>query len=123
MAVNPDLLDHVALMNRFARLKTARGGRGRYLSRVAQQDLDRWQGDPASPLPSRAYALVSNWFLTEAEVDKESILGDLCGDFWDALFAVRPPKRMTPVDGNDSIQDLPFEVWWRKMLASGGAIP
>ena len=109
---DPEQADIVQLKRLFAKVKNARGGRRDHLSAEAVLAFDEWLQDVSQPLPSRAYALVSNWFLTEATVDRETSLGHACAGFWDALFAVRPGKRLTPTDRNSQIFDLAFDVWW-----------
>ena len=115
---NPEDVDVAHLRSLFAEVKSATGGRGRSLSTEAVGAFEDWLGDVAFPLPSHAYARLSNWFLTDATVDRESPLADCCAAFWDALFCVRPPKRITPPDDNAQIIEIAFLVWWSKQEAS-----
>ena len=122
MLTNPEDVNFDPLNARFARVKNAKGDRKKSLSTVAITAFEKWLDDPSHPLPSKAYALLSNWFLTELKVDREGSVSRSCGDFWDALFAIRPPKRLTQTRDkkNSEIIDIAFEVWWTKQEASQG---
>ena len=119
---NPEAADIVELNRLFATVKQAKGGRRDHLSAEATRAFEIWLRDLSQPLPSRAFALLSNWFLTEATVDRESSLGYACADFWDGLFAVRPSpsKRLTDEKKNWQIIDLRFEVWWGNQVKVQG---
>ena len=115
---DPQDVDVAQLKSLFVEVKNATGGRGRRLSTEAVKAFEGWLGDVALPLPSHAYARLSNWFLTDATVDRESSLADRCESFWNALFSARPGKRLTPADNNAQINDITFLVWWGKQEVS-----
>ncbi len=117
---NREAVDLAELKKRFDKVKQAKGGRRDELSGRAARAFDGWLSDLSRPLPSHVYALLSNWFLTDATVDRESGLGFACAEFWDALFAVRPAKRLTSIKRNDKILDLQFKVWWDHQEKSQG---
>lgn len=107
-------IDVLQMKKLFGLVKHAAGGRRAHLSRDATTAFDQWLTDVSLPLPSHAYARLSNWFLTEAEVDQESHLADRCRDFWNALFSARPTRRLTDIKpDNGRIVDIAFEVWWK----------
>jgi hypothetical protein len=120
LLVNPQEVNIADLKRLFAKVRSARGGRRDHLSSIATQVFEQWLQDVSMPLPSCAYGLLSNWFLTDATVDRESMLGYACADFWDVLFAVRPHKRLTSIDRNSQVLDLPFEVWWGNQQKAQG---
>jgi hypothetical protein len=64
--------------------------RNQHLREKARKDLRLWLEDPRGPLKSHAYALVSNWFLTDSPGDRNSTIARHCQDLWDKLFAYRP---------------------------------
>lgn len=117
---DPDRADVDELRGLFETVRRSMGGRRRRFSRKATALFERWLKDPSQPLPSRAYALLSNWFLNRAKVDRESPLGDACGDLWDAMFAVRPSDRLTPVEKNHQILEERFALWWNDMAKKQG---
>jgi hypothetical protein len=117
---NPEDVDVVRLKRLFDQVKNVTGGRGRSFSTQATKAFEQWLNGVESPLPSQAYARLSNWFLTDATVDRESSLGERSGLFWDALFSVRPAKRLTPPKDNSQIVDIAFLSWWKRQEASQG---
>jgi len=121
VVVNPDAIDNASLRNLFARVKQATGASSkRMLSKQASVAFERWLDDVSQPLPSHAYARLSNWFLTEKNNDQESSLAECCERFWNALFIARPRKRLTPVDHNQKIVDLAFQGWWNEQVERQG---
>ncbi len=120
VVANPEEVDSNRLKDVFARVKNAKGGRREHLSWDAVARIESWLSNLSMPLPSRAYALLSNWFLTEATVDRETSLGQCCGDLWDELFNVPPAQRLTEREPNHNttIIDIRFHAWWKKQEAS-----
>ncbi len=114
VVANPDASDNASVRSLFARVKQATGAsHKRMLSTEASVAFERWLDDVSQPLPSHAYARLSNWFLTEKRNDRESPLAERCAALWDALFLTRPHKRLTDADGNAEIVDITFKVWWK----------
>ena len=81
-------------------------------SRPAYEALVRWCEDPTKPLPSQAYARVSNWFLTDSKVDNPSPRSKAAERLWNALFCARPRNRLTDPHDNGTVLETPFSAWW-----------
>jgi hypothetical protein len=114
VVVNPDAIDIANLKDLLARVKRATGASGkRMLNKQASAAFECWLADVSNPLPSHAYARLSNWFLTEKRNDCGSPLAEHCAVLWDALFRCQPHKRLTHVDDNAQIVDITFTVWWK----------
>ena len=79
---NPDAVNVGQLHELFAEVKRARGGRQLHFSLQATKAFEQWLHDVSAPLPSHAYARLSNWFLTEADVDRNSPLAERCESLW-----------------------------------------
>jgi predicted RNase H-like HicB family nuclease len=89
-----------------------------FLSGRASEELQRWFSNPASPLKSEAYVLLSNWFLTRGG-DKGSLLASRCEELWDALFPCRPPARLSSSrpGRNHLVVAAAFDSFWQRVLA------
>jgi predicted RNase H-like HicB family nuclease len=88
-----------------------------FLSGRASEELERWFREPASPLKSEAYVLLSNWFLTRGG-DRHSVLAGRCEELWDALFPCRPPARLSSSRPGRNHLVVPFEFdrFWQRLL-------
>ena len=86
------------------------------LKKRARDELLAWIDDPTKPLKSEAYALLSNWFLTNSG-DRQSSVALYCERLWDLLFNVRPDRRLTsPEPGrNHIILPSEFQSFFRKL--------
>ena len=92
----------------------------KHFSGAASKEFERWLEKPGTPLKEHAYARLSNWFLCEQEWVPKTLLGIACGDFWDALFCVRPKKRLTNPDKNYKIRKERFDPWWSEQKRCQG---
>ena len=110
--INHDKLDMMKLRRLFDRVLRASSNLNIKFNRSASQMFKDWLDGPDGPLPSEAYALLSNWFLTERKVAKESPLADAALDFWKALFLAVPKKRLTDSKKDHEVLPLRFEFWW-----------
>ncbi|HOI54441.1 MAG TPA: hypothetical protein PLP01_04265 [Phycisphaerae bacterium] len=116
----PGAADAIRLRRLFETVKRASGGGRKVISKDAVEGFEEWLEDVARPLRSEAYALLSNWFLTGNKGARNTPLGHACADFWDAVFAVRPSKRLTSPEENHQILDDRFGVWWASMERAQG---
>jgi hypothetical protein len=91
------------------------------LSRRASVELQRWFSQPATPLKSAAYVLLSNWFLTDGG-DRNSLVAGRCEALWDALFLCRPLRRLSPSKAgtNHVMLIAEFDSFWARMLDAQG---
>ncbi len=82
----------------------------------ASQLFNRWFDDPSQPLREAAYTLLSNWFLNDCSASK-STRAEHAGRLWDALFCVRPERRLTNwrISGSRVIPHE-FNLWWKKQV-------
>lgn len=95
--------------------------RGLSLHSRAVAEFRRWFGQPDSPLPSEAYVLLSNWFMTNSG-DRHSTVASGCEDLWDVLFPCRPVRRLSsPKAGRNHIM-IPeeFQNFWRRLSGPQG---
>src|ERR1039457_6856822 len=77
--------------------------RGITLSARATKEFRRWFDQPETPLKSKAYVLLSNWFMGQLG-DRRSNVGSCCEHLWDALFPSRPMERLSsPVSGRNHL--------------------
>jgi hypothetical protein len=90
-------------------------------SEYLREDLSSWVTHPEQPLPSVAYATLSNWFTTAFTALNTSPRATAAWKLWDALFACRPEDRLTPPDQNHVVLKEPFERWWKKQLELQGS--
>jgi hypothetical protein len=97
--------------------------RGTRLREEARAELRTWLQNSRLPLKSFAYALVSNWFLTNSPGDRNSSIARICQELWDELFAYRPewPERLTDPSRNDTILRDRFEDFYSKLVAAQNA--
>ncbi|MGH9773516.1 MAG: hypothetical protein ACRD50_01045 [Candidatus Acidiferrales bacterium] len=95
--------------------------RGLTLSSRASKELRRWFNQPATPLESEAYVLLSNWFMTQSG-DRHSTVASRCEDLWDALFPCRPVDRLSSPEAGRNHVMIPaeFESFWRRLLEAQG---
>jgi hypothetical protein len=113
VVVNRNAMDLPRLRVLLEAIKKSTGASDkRALRTSAVVAFESWLDDPGQPLPSHAYARLSNWFLTEKRNDRESALAGRCAEMWDELFVARPQKRLTLTDANADIVDITFQVWW-----------
>ena len=86
-----------------------------------KQDLDaeasrlfsNWFDDPSQPLAERAYASISNWFMSEGPRYKDKERALAAEKLWKALFCAKPSKRLT-MPGRKKIIPEHFSIWWAK---------
>jgi predicted RNase H-like HicB family nuclease len=90
-----------------------------FLSGRASEEFVRWFNNPASPLKSEAYVLLSNWFMTRGG-DRHSLLATRCEELWDALFPCRPPARLSSSrpGRNHLVIAAAFDNFWQRVLAT-----
>lgn len=83
-------------------------------SKDASELFNRWFENPSQPLPEAAYALLSNWFLTDCSASKSS-RAEHARMLWDALFCLRPNCRLTDwrISGS-KVMKHKFKRWWKK---------
>jgi len=83
-------------------------------SKDASKYFRQWFAKPAQSLKEAAYCLLSNWFLTENSASR-STRALYAGNLWDALFCVRPKKRLTDwrISGRKVVSQG-FYKWWNK---------
>ena len=112
LLTNPERVDIDHLRVLFAKVKRA-DGCGRNFSRPAAKAFQQWLDNVTGPLPSHAYARLSNWFLTAAKGPRRSQLAACCSELWKAMFTARPSKRLTQVTQNARFIDREFWAWWK----------
>lgn len=95
---------------------TRRSHRGITLTASAGSEFARWFADPQSPLKAHAYVGLSNWFLSGGNSSSE--LARHCEVLWDALFAARPPKRLSSAEKGRNHKVLPeaFDLFWSRLV-------
>jgi hypothetical protein len=125
LLTNPEILDFEGLKELLAGIRAEKHRGSIRLTSRAAQEFQRWFDDPATPLKSEAYVLLSNWFLTESG-DRKSMVASRCENLWDALFPCRPAGRLSsPAPGHNHLM-LPAEfgrLWPRIVYAQGGESP
>jgi hypothetical protein len=89
---------------------------GRHFNQEASSEFNRWLHNLDTPLKEQAYARLSNWFLCDRKFIRETDLGIASGYFWDALFCIRPEKRLTKPERDHKILPEEFALWWPKQL-------
>lgn len=116
--MNPEELDVIHL-RRLLQAVIDRPGCRRTIgfSGPAAEGFCQWLSDFEEPLPSQAYARLSNWFLTDSQGEARSARGHAAGVFWDALFRVRPPRRLASPQRNHRILPEVFNLWWPQQVA------
>ena len=88
------------------------------LNQRARKEFRRWLDSPNTPLRSKAYALLSNWFLSTPRYSNTPHAG-LCKALWDALFPCRPSRlTSTESEQNHIVILSKFEAWWQAVEAS-----
>jgi hypothetical protein len=113
---NPESIDR----NHFRKLLTdvetasANWRRNIHFNRKAYKAFEKWIANPDRPLQEFAYALLSNWFLTDLKFIKESPRGQAALRFWNSLFCAVPEERITNPERNDKILQEKFCLWWNK---------
>ena len=89
---------------------------GRHFNQEASIEFNRWLRNLDTPLKEQAYARLSNWFLCDRDFIRKTDLGVASGYFWDALFCIRPEKRLTKPERDHKILRENFALWWPKQL-------
>ena len=91
------------------------------LSSRALHDFRKFFDNPRRPLPSVAFVLLSNWFMTQSG-DRNSLVAGHCEALWDALFSCRPPERLSsPAAGqNHLVVPLSFDAFWGRLRRAQG---
>ena len=82
-------------------------------SKKASVLFERWFNELEQPLDGAAYALLSNWFLTESPAGKKTRAQHAL-ELWNVIFSAVPIRRLTSPDSNDKIQEEEFKLWWPK---------
>jgi 5-methylcytosine-specific restriction protein B len=87
-------------------------------SEYLREDLSVWITHPEKPLPSVAFASLSNWFTTAHPALNPSPRATAARKLWDALFLCAPTERLSsPESGqNHIVLNEPFERWWKRQL-------
>lgn len=118
--VNPQDLDFERL-NKLLDSVLGDTHRGLTLSSRAVKEFQRWFSEPTTPLKSEAYVLLSNWFMTQSG-DRHSMVASHCEELWDALFACRPPERLSsPAAGQNHVMvPAEFERFWHQVMKAQG---
>lgn len=82
----------------------------------ASKVFREWFSCPSMPLPTYAYAKLSNWFLTHLEWVRESPRGRAALELWKVLFCAVPnlENRLTDTKKNYKILQGEFDLWWTK---------
>ena len=113
---NPEDVDSERMHELLNRIEEEKH-RGLKLSGRARTEFRRWFEEPDTPLRSRAYVLLSNWFLTDSG-DKNSGVASRCEALWDELFACRPLDRLSsPAPGeNHIVESYPFDRFWPRLV-------
>ena len=95
------------IRNLFAQLKNKTSNRRQpfskeyvHFSSESAEAFGKWLKKPNEPLPSIAYARLSNWFLTDFVVDRESPLGYAAKDLWVQMGFMVPRERLTGSKSN-----------------------
>lgn len=91
-------------------------GHKKVFSNEAATAFRKWLGDPTQPLPSQAYARLSNWFLTDKEPERSSPRAYAAGVMWMEMFHCEPENRLTDTDPKPNWIVLPerFDPWWQE---------
>jgi len=113
--VDPTQADVDGLRRRLEDVCDSTGVGDRRLRAEARDALHTWVEDISQLLPSRAFARLSNWFLTGKSGEPESNLGLAARIMWRHLFCAEPEERLTEVNPDNSVI-IPerFAAWWRK---------
>ena len=84
-------------------------------SSYASQKFREWFENPSKPMAEAAFTLLSNWPLSGSKAARESSRAEAAWILWDALFCVRPRKRLSNwrISGRKVIPER-FKKWWRK---------
>jgi hypothetical protein len=114
---NPELLDAEYVRALLQAVEKADGVNRQNFDGNAAREFRRWLGAPHTPLLERAYALLSNWFLTDRGCCRDSACGYAAGQMWDALFCARPERRLTDPKKNYKILPEEFALWWERQQA------
>jgi len=86
----------------------------RHFNTDASKEFHRWLSNLNTPLREQAYARLSNWFLTDKESCRNSPLGQVALELWNALFCSKPDIRLTNSKRDHKILRERFELWWPK---------
>lgn len=116
VAENASSLNRAVAASLYEEFMKSEGGAQQSFNKHLQDDLSLWIADPEKPLPSVAYATLSNWFTTAFPALKASPRAAAARKLWDALFLCAPEERLTPVEKNHVVLKEPFERWWKKQL-------
>ena len=114
VCLNPDQLDQKAARKLLRKIKIIYDDYKKPFSKDASKYLQEWFDQPSQVLKEAAYCLLSNWFLVECSASK-STRAFHAGNLWDALFCIRPDRRLSDwkISGRKVIP-YEFERWWKK---------
>lgn len=114
-AVNYDKINIIIIKNMLKKVQNCSSG-GQKICPDCINCFNEWFGNLNLPLKGKAYALLSNWFLTDKKDSKESALAGNCKKLWNELFCAVPIRRLTsPESGkNHRILSDEFALWWSK---------
>lgn len=113
-AINVSEINRTNLRNLLKKVKADYSDYKKPFSKDASKYLREWLDQPGQVLKEAAYCLLSNWFLTECSASK-STRAFHAGNLWDALFCIRPDRRLTDwrISGRKVIP-YKFRQWWKK---------
>jgi len=114
---NPEALDTEHIRTLLQAVETADGKNPGGFNDDAAKEFRGWLDTRDRPLLEQAYALLSNWFLTDRECCRDSERGHAAMQMWDALFCARPEKRLTDPRRNYKILPEEFALWWPRQQA------
>jgi hypothetical protein len=121
---NPAHLDHAAVAQLYQQFMASECAAQPNFNEYLRDDLASWIANPEKPLPSVAYASLSNWFTTAFAALSSSPRAAAARKLWDALFLCAPGERLSsPESGqNHIVLKEPFELWWNKQLELQGSV-
>ena len=122
-AVNYDKINIIKIKNMFKKVQNSRAD-GQKISQNCINYFNEWIGSPNLPLKEEAYALLSNWFLTDKPNSKKSALSSNCEKLWNELFSTVPKRRLTSSESrkNHKIISVEFDLWWSKQEKCQGKL-
>lgn len=114
--MNPEAIHLAGYRELLNTVLAADGGNPSHFNKDASREFQRWLDAPNTPLREQAYARLSNWFLTDKEDNRSSSLAGAASNLWDALFCIKPVKRLTNPKANHKILPERFDLWWSKQM-------
>ena len=82
---------------------------------IASRLFREWLDSPNQPLAEHAYASLSNWFMSDGPRYKDTGRAFAAERLWEALFCVKPSRRLT-IPGSKKIIPERFKDWWPQQV-------